>query len=37
MSDQPPKTGVARRLWELDDDDVAAIFDDESDETEGDR
>ena len=34
MSNQPPKTGAARRLWELDDDEVAELF---GDETEGDR
>ena len=26
MSDQPPKTGTARRLWELDDDEIAEHF-----------
>lgn len=27
MSDQPPKTGTARELWELDDDEVSEHFD----------
>jgi hypothetical protein len=26
MGDQPPKTGSARRLWELGEDDVDEIF-----------
>jgi hypothetical protein len=28
MSKQPPKTGAAREIWELDEDEVAAIFED---------
>ena len=32
MSRQPPKTGIARRLWDLSDEEVAAIFDDDGDE-----
>ena len=32
MSDQPPKTGTARALWELDDDEIEQHF-----ETEGAR
>ena len=38
MSRQPPKTGLARRVWDLSDEEVAAIFDDdEDDETEAGR
>lgn len=34
MSRQPPKTGIARRLWDLSDDEVAEIFDEHDDDTE---
>jgi len=37
MSEQPPKTGVAREIWELDEDEVAERFgelEDEDDEPE---
>jgi len=40
MSRQPPKTGFARRVWDLSDEEVAAIFDDDDeddDETEAGR
>ena len=30
MSRQPPKTGIARRLWDLTDEEVAEIFDDDA-------
>jgi len=29
MSDQPPKTGTARRLWELGDDEIEQHFETE--------
>ena len=29
MSDQPPKTGTARRLWELTDEEIAEHFEEE--------
>ena len=29
MREQPPKNGVARQLWDMSDEDVAAIFDGE--------
>jgi hypothetical protein len=29
MAEQPPKTGAARRLWDLSDEEVREIFDDE--------
>ena len=35
MSDQPPKSGLARALWELGDDEVRELFDeDDEDELE---
>jgi hypothetical protein len=30
MSKQPPKTGAARTIWELDEDEVAEIFDEDT-------
>ena len=33
----PPKTGAARRLWDMDDDEVDAIFEAASDEREVER
>lgn len=30
MAEQPPKTGPARALWELEDDEVREIFDEDT-------
>jgi len=29
MADQPPKTGAARALWDMDEDEVREIFDED--------
>ena len=29
MREQPPKNGLARRLWDLDDDEIAELFGDD--------
>jgi hypothetical protein len=34
MREQPPKNGVARRLWDLSDEEVDAIFEDDDRERE---